>query len=149
MLRLSTFRFSFLATFIVLWISGAHPGVSPGPAKLEAAPLPDNRVVVYQFHRRFRCEACHILEAAINETLLAHFPEEIKTGRLKFNVVDLDAEGNGHFEKDYDFFYNTVIIVEIEKGKATRFKNLEEVWPLVDEKNDIMEFIRFHLAEYL
>lgn len=149
MLKRTTFRFLFLAALIVFWISGAHPGSSPGHAKLQAAPLPADGVIVYQFHRRFRCEECHKLEAMINEALKTHFPEELKTDMLIFRVVDLDAEGNGHYEKDYDFFYNTVIVVDMNKGKELRFKNLEEVWSLVDKKDVAIEFIRSEVAAYL
>ena len=63
--------------------------------------------------------------------------------------MDLDAEGTDQYEKKYDFFYNTVIVVDIENGKETRFKNLEEVWGLVEEKEATIEFIRSHVAEFL
>jgi len=148
-LKRRSLRVQLLVCFVILVAPGIFPGAFPGASKVEAAPLPDSRVIVYQFHRRFRCEACHTLEAAIRETLKAHFPEEIKEGRLVFEVVDLDAEGNGHYAQDYDFFYNTVIVVDVEKGRETRFKNLEEVWSLVDKRDETMEFIRSHIAEYL
>ena len=139
----------FLAVFLTSWMSGVHTGFWAGPVELHAAPLPDDGVIVYQFHRRFRCEACHTLEAAINETLKTHFSKELETGRLVFKVIDLDAEGNGHFEKDYDFFYNTVIMVDRKGGKDSRFKNLEEIWGLMDNKDTAIEFIRSQVDEYL
>jgi hypothetical protein len=139
----------FLAVLTVFLMSGPHPASSLGSAKLQAASLPDGGVIVYQFHRLFRCEACYKLEAAINETLQTHFQEELKAGRLIFRLVNLDAEGNVNYSKIYDFFYNTVIVVDIENGKETRFKNLEEVWGLVDQKEAAIDFIRSHVAEYL
>jgi hypothetical protein len=63
--------------------------------------------------------------------------------------MDLDEEGSDLYEKKYDFFYNTVIVVDIENGKETRFKNLEEVWGMVDDKDTAIDFIRAHVAEYL
>ena len=138
----------FLAMFLTSWMSGVHTGSWSGPAELHAAPLPDDGVIVYQFHRRFRCEACHTLEAAINETIKTHFSKELETGRLVFKVVDMDAEGNDHFAEDYDFFYNTVIVVDRENGKDARFKNLEEVWELVENKDTVVEFMRSHITEY-
>lgn len=149
MLRRTTYKFLFLAVLIALWMSGGNTGSFPGPAKLHAASVPDNGVIIYQFHRRFRCEACHILEETINNALQKHFPEELKAGTLIYRVIDLDAKGNGHYEKEYEFFYNTVIVVDIENGSETRFKNLEEVWSLVDDKEVAVEFIRSHIAAYL
>ena len=138
-----------LLSLIILGTPGIFSGVFPGVSKLEAAPLPDSRVLVYQFHRRFRCEACHTLEAAIRETFKAHFQEELGSGELVFKVVDLDAEGNGHYAADYDFTYNTVIVVDVEKGIETRFKNLEEAWSLIGTRDALKEFIRSHVEEYL
>jgi len=106
-------------------------------------------VVVYQFHRRFRCDACYKLEEAINEALKTHFPEDMEAGKLVYRVLDLDAEGSSKYEKKYDFFYNTVIVADIENGKETRFKNLEEVWGMVDDKDAVIEFIKNHITEYL
>ena len=130
-------------------MSGTHSVLIPGPPELHAASIPENGVIIYQFHRRFRCDACYKLEESINEALKTHFPEELKAGRLVFRVLDLDAEGSGQYEKKYDFFYNTVIVVDIENGKETRFKNLEEVWGLVEDKEAAVEFIRTEVAEYL
>ena len=149
MVKRRTFKYLFLAALTAFWISGAPLGFYTGVAKLHAAPVPENGVIVYQFHRRFRCEACYKLENAINEALQTHFAEELKAGSLIFKVIDLDADGSGDFEKQYDFFYNTVIVVDIEKGKETRFKNLEEAWGLVEDNDAVIEFMRSQVDEYL
>jgi hypothetical protein len=149
MIKRTTPKFLFLAALTVFWISNAQTGLSSGTEKLQAAPMPDDGVIVYQFHRRFRCDACYKLENTINEALQTHFPEELKAGNLVFRVHDLDEEGSILYEKKYDFFYNTVIVVDMEDGKETRFKNLEEVWSLVDDKDKATEFIRSHIADYL
>ena len=149
MLKRRAFKILFLTALTAFWISGSSVALNTGVAKLHAAPLPDQGVIVYQFHRRFRCDACYKLEESINEALKTHFPEELKAGRLVFRILDLDAEGTDQYEKKYDFFYNTVIVVDIENGKETRFKNLEEVWGLVEDKEAAVEFIRSEIAEYL
>jgi len=149
MLRQTTSKILFLTAIIAFLISGIQTGPSLGIAKLQAAPLPADRVIIYQFHRRFRCDSCYKLEVAINEALQTHFPEEVKEGKVIFKVVDLDAEGSDPYEKKYDFFYNTVIVVDIENGEELRFKNLEEVWGLVEQKDVTIEFIRSHITDYL
>jgi len=149
MIKRTPLKFLILAALVVFWISSAHTGFSSDTEKLQAAPLPDNGVIVYQFHRRFRCEACYKLESTINEALKTHFPEELKAGKLVFKVLDLDEKGTLVYEEKYDFFYNTVIVVDMDEGKETRFKNLEEVWSLVDDKETAIEFIRSQVADYL
>ncbi|MDF1536037.1 MAG: nitrophenyl compound nitroreductase subunit ArsF family protein [bacterium] len=148
-MKKTTFLFLFLAAGAASWISGILPGAFYGPAELSAAAGRPDRVVVYQFHRRFRCEECYKLEAAIGETLNTHFPEQLADGKLVFNVVDLDAEGNGHYTQEYDFFYNTVIVVDVRGGRDVRFKNIEKVWQLAGERDLLMEFVRSEVEEYL
>lgn len=142
-------RLLILALTTGLLVAGGPVAPSPGQAVAQAGSLPENGVIIYQFHRRFRCQACHSLEAAINEALDRHFAREVKDGRIVFRVVDLDAEGNGHYEKDYQFFYNTVIMVDVKNGSEARFKNLEKVWELVEEPEEVIRFIRSNLEEYL
>ena len=149
MVKQNTFQFVMIIAFISLFTTGPIPFASTGPASLQADPLPSNGVIVYQFHRRFRCDACYKLEEAINEGLKTHFSEELKAGRLVYRVLDLDAPGTETFEEKYDFFYNTVIVVDVENGKETRFKNLEDVWGMVEEKETVIRFIREHVEEYL
>ena len=149
MIKLTNFKFMFLAVLFVGWVAGPHPGLSAGTEKLQAAPLPADGVIIYQFHRRFRCDACYKLEEAINEALQTHFLEEVKEGKVIYKVIDLDAKGSEDYGEKYDFFYNTVIVVDIQKGKETRFKNLEEVWGMVDQKDAAIEFIRSEVADYL
>ncbi len=141
----------FLAIFLLPGFL-LFPGESPftGVSTLSAAEsASQNQVVVYQFHRRFRCPSCQELEALIRNTLETRYPEDLKSGKLTFRVVDLDAKGSEHFPKDYDFFYNTVIIVDVRDGKDARFKNLEKLWEIYEDKEKAIEFLRAEIDEYL
>jgi hypothetical protein len=129
--------------------TGVLPGPFSAPVEVSAATEQPDRVVVYQFHRRFRCEECYKLEKAIGETMSTYFPGQLAEGKLVFNVVDLDTEGNDHYEKEYDFFYNTVIVVDVRGGENVRFKNLEKVWSLANQRDQLIEFIRSEVDGYL
>ena len=140
---------TILAVMATSGTIGIVPGMITSPAELRADSQATERVVIYQFHRRFRCEACYSLENAINETLKTHFPEQVADGKLAYEIIDLDAEGNKRYEKRYDFFYNTVIIAGMSGDEDLKFKNIEEVWQLTEDKGKLIEFIRVELEEYL
>ena len=108
-----------------------------------------DQVVVYQFHRRFRCPSCHDLEALIAQTLKTHYPGEIESGNLVFRVLNLDDKNNKHFIKDYDLLYNTVIIADIKGGREVRFKNLEKIWEIYEDEEKAAAFLRSEIDEYL
>ena len=144
--------FKILLTVFFLPGFFLFPGNTPfvGATTVSAAEsASQNQVVVYQFHRRFRCPSCHELEALIRNTLKTRYPEDLKSGKLAFRVVDLDAEGSEHFPKDYDFFYNTVIVVDVKNGKDVRFKNLEKLWEIYEDKEAASGFLIAEIDEYL
>ncbi len=145
---------TFLRTVLLTWLilSGflAPVQVSQiGPAQLSADPLPSDGVVVYQFHRRFRCQECYRLEEMIKSILEDSFAGEMKSGELVFRVIDLDQKGSERYEKKYDFFYNTVIIVDREDGKDLRHKNLEILWQMLDNEKAVADLIKDVIGDYL
>jgi len=149
---MKTYTFKILLAIFFLPGFLLFPGDSPftGVSTLSAAEsASQNQVVVYQFHRRFRCPSCHELEALIRNTLENRYSEDLKSGKLIFRVVDLDAEGSEHFPKDYDFFYNTVIVVDVRDGKDVRFKNLEKLWEIYEDKEAASGFLSAEIDEYL
>ncbi len=148
-MKKSTFTFLFLIALAASWTPGILPVNLLSPVELSAATEQPDRVVVYQFHRHFRCEACYKLESAIGETLKTHFPEQLAGGKVVFNIIDLDGEGNKQYEKKYDFFYNTVIVVDVRAGKDVRFKNIEKVWQLTEDKDELIKFIKTEVDEYM
>jgi len=137
--------FLLVPGFLLFPGDSGHIGTSIGSADSSI----QDQVIVYQFHRRFRCTSCHELEELIQDTLDTHYPEDLKSGKLTFRVVDLDAEGNEHFPKDYDFFYNTVIVVDVKGGKESRFKNLNKLWEIYADKVAASDFLRSEIEEYL
>lgn len=70
----------------------------------------DNVVKVYYFHGEFRCVTCTKMEAMIVETVNKSFANEIKSNKLKFEIVNFDEKPNEHFVKDYDLFNQTLVI---------------------------------------
>ena len=138
-----------LAVMATAGMIGIVPGTITSPAELRADSHTTERVVIYQFHRRFRCEACYTLEKAINETLETHFSTQVANDKLVYKVIDLDAGGGKKFEKRYDFFYNTVIITVMRGDEDLKFKNIEEVWQLTEDKGKLIEYVKTELEEYL
>lgn len=108
-----------------------------------------DQIVVYQFHRRFRCPSCHELEALIRKTLDVNYSRDLQSEKLVFRVVNLDEKSNKHFIKDYDLLYNTVIVVDRRQGREVRFKNLEKIWEFYEDEEKASEFLRSEIDEYL
>ncbi|UCF30546.1 MAG: hypothetical protein JSV26_10920 [bacterium] len=139
-----------LAITLFLYSALPWPGTAPlDPGTALAGGLPDDGVIVYQFHRRFRCEECYKLEKMITGILENHFPDPLRSGELVFRVVNLEEEENRHYETDYDFFYNTVIVVDRNNGRDARYRNIEEVWQLLEDERAVTDLVTSTVRAYL
>jgi hypothetical protein len=123
------------------------PVASGAPAGAAAAA--GDRVVVYYFHGRVRCVSCNKIEALSEKTIGETFAAELKEGRLAQVVIDVDRPGNEHFVKDYALAGSAVVVVDGRSGAGGRWKNLEEVWTLLDDEPAFSKYIRDSVSRFL
>jgi len=131
----------FVAASVAVLIAKEFQGA--GPAAL------DDGIIAYYFHGMKRCPWCRKIEASAHEAIRQGFAEEMADGRLNWRVVNFEGPGNAHFVDDYDIAASTVVLVEVRDGKQTRWKNLEEVWDHLDNKDALMRFVREEVASFL
>jgi len=132
------------------------PEVEPNQEPSSQTPVPPNtppeasqKVVVYYFHGDFRCPTCRKFEAYSSEAIRETFSDELEDGCLKWQVVNVDKPGNGHFVKDYQLHTRAIVIVKIQNGKQTQWKNLDRIWELVGDKAVFVKYIIDEVAMYL
>jgi len=114
-----------------------------------APPVASQKVVVYYFHGDFRCATCRKFETFSDEALRQVFRDELEDGRLKWQVVNIDKPGNGHFVTDYQLHTRAIVISKIKDGKQTEWKNLDKIWELVGDKKAFVNYVQYEVAMYL
>ncbi len=123
------------------------------PADMSQAPADtvahSQRVLAYYFHTTQRCATCRKIEAYTAEAIQNGFPEELKTGRLVFQALNVDEPENRHFLKDYELFTKSVVLVGEESGKQVAWKNLPKVWELIGDKEKFVQYIQGETRAYL
>jgi hypothetical protein len=135
---------------ITLWfallLAGVSPPVPAGPAADSTAAPADSlaapEVVVYYFHTTSRCATCRKLEAYSREAVETGFPADLRSGRLAWKTVNIDEKGNKHFVKDYALYTKALILVDLRKGRETRWENLERIWELMHDKDDFLAYVQ-------
>lgn len=126
------------------------PAASAPEAEKEAAAAPAPPVlVVYYFHRTVRCPSCLTIEEWTNRAVEDGFPVELESGRVVWKTANLDEPGNARFEKEYSLNTQSVVLSDTRDGRETRWKNLEEVWELLDDEAKFLEYIRAEIREFL
>jgi hypothetical protein len=119
-------------------------------ARAKSQPgVSDRTVVAYYFHGNFRCQTCRKIEALSREGVESGFPEDLKAGRLEWRVINVEELGNEHFIQDYQLFSKALVLVVKEGSKQTRWKNLQEVWTLVGNKEAFIKYVQDEIRAYL
>jgi hypothetical protein len=122
-----------------LVLLGAGAPALPAHGK-PAAATP--RVTAYYFHTTQRCASCRKLEAWSHEAIDSAFAGPLRDGRLVWKVVNVEAKGNEHFVEDYGLYTKSLVLVREEGGKSSRWKNLEKIWPLLQDKKAFYKYVQ-------
>jgi hypothetical protein len=105
-------------------------------------------VVVLQFHRSQRCRFCNDMEEHTRETLNTHFPDEMITNKIDFQLVNMDLPEYGNLIKKYDLFTSTIVFIELNEGESKRWKIFNEAWYLTDNRQKFIQTLRSELQRF-
>jgi hypothetical protein len=107
-----------------------------------AADAPQDRVIAMYFHRTERCPTCQKMGSYSDEALKTAFAEELKSGRVAFHFIDLEDAKKARYTKAYDVSGPALIVAKIVDGKVVSYRNLEEIWSHVDDKDKFLGYVQ-------
>lgn len=142
----------------VKWL-GEGPAPGQGDSAVTSATTPAGAeqavrvfrdgVVVYLCHGNYRCPTCLKIEATSKEVLDTRFADEIRSGKILVKEINYEEPANRSYIEKYQLIAPTVVMVRIEDGQEKYFKNLMEVWELVDDKTKFSQLIENNLQQFL
>ena len=141
-------KLSFLAIAALIVITAcqakepkAGPKTSPAADITTPAPAAAEKVIVYYFHGNIRCPTCHKLEEYAREAVETGFGPGLKSGALEWKTVNTEQPGNEHFIKDYKLYSKSVVVSRQKDGKGLAWKNLDQIWNLVQNQEQYKTYI--------
>lgn len=155
-----TFRRILTASLLLFVIAGIVTVVSKelrrkplaaGPSTEIAgdAPADGKQVIAYYFTGKVRCSSCRKIEEVSRKTISESFRRELADGRLRFLVVNVDLPENRHFVEDFRLESSALVLVDARGGKPVGWKNLPDVWTLVDDSPELEKHVRDEVATRL
>lgn len=102
----------------------------------------ENHVDVYYFHTNFRCASCHKIEEYTADTINTNFTDSLNSGKLKYQIINVEEKGNEHFVKDYRLYTKSVVLSLVMEGREIKSKNLDKVWQYLGNKDKFMEYVK-------
>lgn len=123
---------------------------APQPAESPAVPAEaPSTVVVTYFHATARCASCLKIEDLTSTAVTTRFAVPIAEKRLVWRLVNLDEPGNDHFARDYRLYTKSVIVSEVKDGREVRWKNLDQVWKLLNDPEGFQSYVEREVRDYL
>jgi hypothetical protein len=114
-------------------------------------PTPAMRdgVKVCYFHTNTRCTTCRNIEAYAKEAVETGFADELKNGKIQWQVINYESPGNEHYATDYQIAAPNVVLVKFKNGKQDSWKGLPEVWEHVGDKAAFVDFVQKNLRGFI
>jgi hypothetical protein len=108
-----------------------------------------NKIIAYYFHGNRRCATCLKLEAYSAEALQTGFKKELSDSVLVWRVVNYDKKENEHYIDDYKLYTKALILSRVSEGKEVKWKNLDMIWQLVENKDKFIEYVQKETREFM
>lgn len=129
--------------------SAAASASRPAPAAAESRPAAARRVVAYYFHGKVRCATCRTIEAYAEEAIKDGFAGPLGDGRLEWRTVNVDEPDNRHYIDDFDLATRSVVLERWSGDRRLEWKNLQQVWQLVRDRDAFQRYVREETRTYL
>jgi len=120
----------------------------PGEVGLDEKYGGDVDIVCY-FMNNQRCSNCYKIETYTREAVETNFTDNLKNGKLIWEIVNVDIPENRHFIKDYELYTKSVVLVKLRDGKQVEWKNLDMVWSLLNDKDSFQSYITGEVTAFL
>lgn len=129
---------------LLLGVAGCADPSSPGGQAVTRADLDGGpakaQVVVYYFHRTFRCFSCTRMEHMVRAALQEEFSTELADGTVVWKSVDYQQHET--LARQYGVVGPSVVVSPTTGAAETSYEKLNQLWGMVDEHEMFSEELR-------
>jgi hypothetical protein len=72
----------------------------------------------------------------------SEFDPQLKTDQLEWQSVNVEQPGNEHLFDDYKLITWSLVLVTYKNGKQTDYRNLGDVWTLVNNEPAFRSYVK-------
>ena len=103
---------------------------------------PADRVEVVYFHRTQRCHTCLYAEEQTRYTLETYFKDELASGKVTFQSINVQDEANADIVKKYNnASYLTLCINTVIDG-TDHIEEVTDIWLVIDNNKAFDEVVK-------
>ena len=139
---------SFLACLALSLMMVGCTASSTVPESSDTSSGSVDRVEVVYFHRARRCSGCSYAEACIRHTMETYFKDELASGEVTFEVLDVEDEENATIVKKYGAFSSSLFISTIRDG-IDHIEEVREIWYFLGNDEAFVEVVKSKIEKSL
>jgi len=103
--------------------------------------------IIY-FHATVRCEGCLRIEDFIQKSVHYAFEKELFDSSITLKSLDFLQPENEHFQNDYKFNVQSLILSKKINGKEVAWKNLDSIWDLDGDFGKFESYIEREIRNF-
>ncbi len=107
------------------------------------------RVEVIYFHATQRCPGCIAIEELTESCMDGLFSKELKDSTTIYRSIDFLEPANEHFQDEYKFDFQTLILSKKVNGKEVKWKNLDKIWDLYANPEKYARYLESEVRKML
>lgn len=133
---------------VAVWLILAY-GTSPVPSPEPDGPsgAADSVEVVY-FHTTRRCYSCQYAEAGTSYAVETYFNDELTSGKLTFQSVDVQDSSNASIVAKYGAYTSSLFINTIRNG-TDHIEQVTDIWYVLGNDEAFVETVKNRIEKSL
>jgi len=133
---------------LAAWLIVAYgtPSGTPPPSNNSTGPA--DRVEVVYFHRTQRCYSCRYMEDAARQTVETYFADELASGKVTFQVFNVEDEKNADIVEKYQASYLSLYINTVKDG-TDHIELVADLYPLIGNDEAFAETLKNKIEKSL
>jgi len=129
-------------------VSNASPGANDGHPNSNNSTGPADRVDVVYFHRTQQCYSCRYAEEGTNYTAANYFADELASGKLVFQSLDVQGSQNAAIVQKYGAYGSQLFINTVKDG-IDHIEQVTDIWLVIGKDEAFVEVVKSKIEESL
>ncbi len=140
---------SFLLIILVAGMLCACGSPAPEvPPTSDTSSTAADKVEVVYFHRAHQCSGCLYAEAVTCYTVETYFADELASGKVTFEALNVEDKENAAIVKKYGAFTSSLFINTIKDG-TDHIEEVKEIWFLLGNDEAFVQAVRSEIEKSL
>ena len=139
-------RLLLLSLALLLMLGCTASSTSPPSSDTSSGSV--DRVEVVYFHRTHRCSGCSYAEDRIRYTVETCFGDELASGKVVLEVLDVEDNQNAVIVEKYGAFSSSLFINTIRDG-IDHIEEVREIWYFLGNDEAFVEAVKSKIEKSL